>query len=108
MKCSKIKSVKRRLLGAAAALLCAAVLAACSSGLEGKLPGTYKRSGHNITFYSDGTYEEQMEYGTGQWVILDGHTLKLTDFYGSTATFELEDITDEGIHANGYLWERVR
>lgn len=108
MRNPKITQIKSRVLGGIAALLCATVLTACSSGLAGKLPGTYERGNHRITFYSDGTYEESGEYGTGEWVILDNRTLKLTDFYGSTATFELSDITNEGIIANGNVWERIQ
>lgn len=99
--------MKSKILEIIAALLCAAVLTACSSGLAGKLPGTYSRGGHPITFYSDGTYEESGKYGTGEWVILDNRTLKLTDFYGSTVTFEIKDITEDGMETTESVWERI-
>lgn len=107
MKSPKAFRRKNRVLAGIAALLCAAILTACSSDLAGKLPGTYDRGGHPITFYSDGTYEESGKYGTGEWVILDNRTLKLTDFYGSTVTFEINGITEDGMEANGSVWERI-
>ena len=92
-------------------LLVAAVLVtcltACGSSLEKKLPGKYDNGFHALTIYSDGTYEEYGEYGTGTWTLLEGNVLKLTDFYGRSHTYELEDVTSEGIVlANGRVWER--
>ncbi len=100
--------VKRLLLCALSVIMCTAVLTACAGSLEDKLPGSYKVGNHIITFYSDGTYEETYEYGTGTWAILDKTMLKRTDFYGETLTHEISEITDEGVaFVNGMFWERV-
>lgn len=88
------------------AITLACCMAAC--GMKDKIPGTYKAF-HNIEFYSDGTYTESLEYGTGTWELLDGNKLKLTNFYGEIrVTQEIEKITDEGIFFEGDgFWERI-
>lgn len=109
MRNTNIAQIKGKVLSGIAVFLCAVMLAACSSGLAGRLPGTYELGYGQRTFYSDGTYEETGKYGTGQWVILENHTLKLTDFYGETVTFEVSDITNQGVVcADGSIWERVK
>ena len=90
------------------AIALSASVAACSGDLKGKIPGTYDNGFDRLDFYSDGTYEESGSYGTGKWTLLDGNTLKLTDFYGETRTHEIKDVTSEGIVLeSGSIWERV-
>ncbi len=90
-----------------AAALLVTCLTACGSSMEKKLPGKYHNGYHALTIYSDGTYEEKGEYGTGRWTLLEGNVLKMTDFYGESHTYELEDVTSEGIVlASGRVWER--
>ena len=85
-------------------------ITACSGGIEDKIPGTYMTGWHStIEFFSDGTYVEQGEYGTGKWTLLDGNVLKLTNFYGESVTHELEDVTSEGIiFKTGGSWTREK
>lgn len=85
------------------------LLSGCGSSIEKKLPGSWETSFHHtLTFYSDGTYEESSEYGTGKWTILDGDVLKLTDFYGETMTYTISKITKDTITLkSGSTWERI-
>ncbi len=83
-----------------------ASMTACS-GLKDKIPGKYDNGFDMVTFYSDGTYEDDGAYGTGTWTLLDGNVLKLTDFYGETKTYKIKDITSEGIVLeSGHVWKR--
>ncbi len=80
------KNAKRVAAFLLAAVLLASCLTACGGGIESKLPGVYDNGFHQLTIYSDGTYKEELEYGTGTWTVLDGNVLKLTGFYGDTMT----------------------
>lgn len=83
-------------------------LSSCGSSLEKKLPGSWNNGFHTLTFYSDGSYEESLSYGTGTWTILDGDTLKLTDFYGSTNTYSIKNITDDSMTVgDDWIWKKV-
>ncbi len=98
---------KKGLILLLAAALLVTSLTACGSSLEKKLPGEYHNGFHKLSIYSDGTYEEYGEYGTGKWTLLEGNVLKMTDFYGRSHTYELEDVTSEGIVlASGRVWKR--
>lgn len=85
-------------------------LSACgSSKIENKLPGKWDDKFHILTFYSDGTYEETMKYGTGKWTMLENNTLKLTDYYGKTRTFEIESISSDTLTLkSGGTWKKVK
>lgn len=99
--------MKKRILSLLLALALVLAMTACGDSLEKKLPGTYNLGGHVLQIYSDGTYTETMHYGTGSWTFLEGNILKLTDFYGQSRTYELEDVTQEGIVLkNGSVFER--
>ncbi len=89
------------------AFVLVASMTACSGSLKDKITGTYYDGFHTLDIYSDGTYKESMCYGTGKWTLLDGNTLKLTDFYGKTKTRKIKEVTSEGIvFEGGYEWER--
>lgn len=99
--------MKKRILSLLLALALIVSMAACGGSLQNKLPGTYNLGGHVLQIYSDGTYTETMHYGTGSWTLLEGNILKLTDFYGQSKTYELEDVTEEGIVLkNGSVFQR--
>lgn len=83
-------------------------LTSCSSRIEKNLPGSWDNGFHILTFYSDGTYEESLSYGTGTWTILEGDVLKLTDFYGNTRTHTIKEITSDSITLEtGSVWDKV-
>lgn len=103
--------MKKRLICAfCGAILLLGLLAGCgSSSIKKNLPGTWNNGFHTLTFYGDGTHEEQLKYGTGTWVILDGDILKLTDFYGETKTYTITEITNNTMTVNkDWAWEKVR
>ncbi len=109
MQTRKTFSVKRVLAMCCIVVWMLGILTACG-GTEKKLVGTWDASGygHIIELYSDKTYKEVNEYGTGKWTVLDGNTLKLTNFYGETITFEIEKVTSDAIvFTSGGEWTRV-
>lgn len=100
-----VKTMQRMVLLVAVVALLAS-MTACS-GIKDKIPGKYDNGFDMVTFYSDGTYEDNGAYGTGTWTLLDGNVLKLTDFYGETKTYKIKDITSEGIVLeSGHIWKR--
>lgn len=61
-----------------------------------------------LTIYDDGTYEQAHAYGTGRWTIVNGNVLKLTDFYGSSDTYELAEVSNDTIVLkNGRKWLKI-
>lgn len=50
--------------------------------------------GPSFTLYDDGTCEIAGEYGTGTWSIVNDNLLKLTNFYGESATALIISIED--------------
>ena len=76
-----------------------------------KLVGAWKKENSSETFltiYDDGTYEQAHAYGTGRWTIVNGNVLKLTDFYGSSDTYELAEVSNDTIVLkNGRKWLKI-
>lgn len=67
------------------------LLVACGAKPEDKLVGTWQADyDEEITFYEDGTYTKNGEYGTGKWSILSNGEIKFVDFYGTTYTSPYE------------------
>ncbi len=99
-----MKNMKRVLTSVLCILLSAALLCGCG-GLESKLIGSWgteSASKPQFTLYSDGTCKITNEYGTGQWSIVNGSVLKLTDFYGQSETMEIKSADGNTIEfANG-------
>lgn len=61
-----------------------------------------------LTIYDDGTYEQAHAYGTGRWTIVNGNVLKLTDFYGSSDTYELAEVSNDTIVLkSGRKWLKI-
>lgn len=84
--------VMKRAAGIILLVLTAAVVL-CGCAGKGKYVGTWCEEGSTreaFTLYSDGTCEISGEYGTGTWSIVNGKTLKLTNFYGETQTAQIE------------------
>ena len=97
------------MLGAA---IISVVMCGCSSATtEEKLVGAWKKENSSETFltiYDDGTYEQAHAYGTGRWTIVNGNVLKLTDFYGSSDTYELAEVSNDTIVLNnGRKWLKI-
>lgn len=98
----------KKLLTAFCAVILLFSLASCGSSLESNLPGSWDNGFHTLTFYSDGTYEETTRYGTGTWKVLDGNTLKLTDFYGETKTYQIDSVSSSQItFESGVSWKKI-
>jgi len=54
------------------------------------------------------TYEQAHAYGTGRWTIVNGNVLKLTDFYGSSDTYELAEVSNDTIVLkSGRKWLKI-
>lgn len=101
-----MKKGKRVFLAAIICFLCIAVLAGCSSGIEGKLLGTWQDGNSTVTFYNDGTFTS---YGTGTWHIVDESTLKMTYANSSVRTLIIESITSDTVtFEGGYMWEKIK
>lgn len=97
------------ILGAA---IISVVMCGCSSATtEEKLVGEWKKENSSETFltiYDDGTYEQAHAYGTGRWTIVNGNVLKLTDFYGSSDTYELAEVSNDTIVLkSGRKWLKI-
>lgn len=85
------KSIRSELLFIVCIL--ALLLTACSPNYSKKLQGSwYDGSSEQYRFYSDGTCEISGHYGTGTWSVIDGDTLKISDYYGETATAKIVSV----------------
>ena len=70
------------------------VLAGCENFKE-DIVGSWYLAGDEtpqIIFYDDGTCESQGQSSAGQWSIVNGNTLKISDFWGQTETAEIISI----------------
>lgn len=91
LKMKKMKKLVSVLLVACSIVLLTACNAVPNTKPEDKLVGTWQAGyGEEITFYEDGTYTKNGEYGTGKWSILSNGDIKFVDFYGTTYTSPYE------------------
>lgn len=84
--------IMKRAAGLIFLVMTAAVIL-CGCAGKGKYVGTWCEQGSSremFTLYSDGTCEISGEYGSGKWEIVNGKTLKLTNYYGETQTATIE------------------
>lgn len=80
---------KRIITVAILALILSVALTACGKSLKDQLAGSWYREGRSepvFTLYDDGTCKIDGEYGTGKWAVVNENQLKLTTFYGESAT----------------------
>ncbi len=94
-----MKEVARReflRIAAAAALVCAAAsLTGCGKNVEKLVVGDWYLEGSSglaFAIYDDGTVNIPASYGTGKWSIVNKDQLKVSDFYGETFVFKIDDI----------------
>ena len=91
-------------------LLLAVSISACSNktaSKPGKIAGVwYNERGDTINIQTDGTYNYEVEYGTGTWKILDDKkTIEFKDFYGDTENIEIiKDDLGESIKYHGSVF----
>ncbi len=105
----KTSRILKSLIVVLGATIIAFVMCGCSAATtEQKLVGAWKKETSSETFltiYDDGTYEQAHAYGTGHWSVVNGNILKLTDFYGSSDTYELESVSnDTVVLTSGRKW----
>lgn len=109
----------KRIIKISLACLFAALLtigfSACGNGgngngnKAGSIAGIwYNEKGKTINIQKDGTYNYEVEYGTGTWKILDDKkTIEFKDFYGETVNVEIiKDDLGEKIKYHGYDFYR--
>lgn len=49
----------------------------------------------SFTLYDDGTVSIPGDYGQGRWSLVNDDILKISDFYGETITFKIDDLDDQ-------------
>lgn len=49
----------------------------------------------SFTLYDDGTVSIPGDYGQGKWSLVNDDILKISDFYGETITFKIDDLDDQ-------------
>lgn len=72
------------------------LMTGCGGNSNSKLCGAWYETGEeDATFilYDDGTCEIAGEYGTGTWTVVNGNTLKLSNYYGETMTASIVSVT---------------
>ena len=86
------------------AVLMAVALVGCGGISKRNLCRSWYEKGYSypsFILYDDGTCEISGEYGTGTWALVNGDTLKLSNFYGETETGKVDSVTSRELHLSG-------
>ena len=79
-------------------------LPGCGGISEKNLSRAWYEKGYSspaFILYDDGTCEIAGEYGSGTWALVNGDTLKLSNYYGESETGKVDSVTSSELHLSG-------
>lgn len=85
-----MRNVKKILALVLVAVTVALTFSSCGSKSSSIAGMWYNEDGKTLNVQKDGTYNYEVEYGTGTWKVLDDKkTIEFRDFYGETTNIEI-------------------